>query len=187
MSRSPAIYINMSKATSVADWNMAGKMEIGGARGTMHQSSITQRIYYGADHRNLYLRVDFKQGTKPGVDIPAELNIVWFYSNQTMHNSLLPLAELPRSEPMNYRFHHRIQVDLQTMNCWLQEATEYDRWESRPCSAKAAWDTCLEIAIPWDDLDIEPTYALEMMMVFADCGRYRSYLPEAGTIPMQMP
>jgi hypothetical protein len=112
---------------------------------------------------------------------------VWFYSNQTMHNSLLPLAELPRSEPMNYRFHHRIQVDLQTMNCWLQEATEYDRWEPRPCSAKAAWDTCLEIAIPWDDLDIEPTYALEMMMVFADCGRYRSYLPEAGTIPMQMP
>lgn len=169
------------------DWNLAGKMEIGGARGTMHQSSITQRIYYGADHRNLYLRVDFKQGTKPGVDIPAELNIVWFYSNQTMHNSLLPLAELPRSEPMNYRFHHRIQVDLQTMNCWLQEATEYDRWEPRPCSAKAAWDTCLEIAIPWDDLDIEPTYALEMMMVFADYGRYRSYLPEAGTIPMQMP
>jgi alpha-amylase/alpha-mannosidase (GH57 family) len=169
------------------DWNMAGKMEIGGARGTMHQSSTIQRVFYGVDHVNFYLRLDFKQGTKPGIDIPNELNLVWFYDNQTMHNSLLPLAELPRQEPMNYRFHHRLQVNLHTMGCWFQEALDYDQWDYRPSTARAVWDNCLEIAVPWADLDIDPDYALQMMMVFSDQGRYRSYLPENGTLAMQMP
>jgi alpha-amylase/alpha-mannosidase (GH57 family) len=168
------------------DWNMAGKMEIGGARGTMHQSSTIQRVFYGVDHRNFYVRLDFKQGTKVGVDIPNELNLVWFY-DKTMHNSLLPLAELPREEPLNYRYHHRLQVNLQTMNCWLQEAMDYDRWENRPCTARAAWDNCLEIAVPWEDLGIEPDYAMQMLLVFSDYGRFRSYLPETQSIPLQMP
>ncbi len=169
------------------DWNMAGKMEIGGARGTMHQSSTIQRVYYGVDHQNFYVRLDFKQGTKPGVDIPTELNLTWFYSNQTMHNSLLPLAEMPPEAPLNYRFHHRLQINLQNLTCWFQEAIDYDQWEHRPSSARVAWDKCLEIAIPWEDLNIEPDYALQMMMFFADHGRYRSYLPENGMIPLQMP
>jgi alpha-amylase/alpha-mannosidase (GH57 family) len=171
------------------DWNMAGKMEIGGARGTMHQSSTIQRLFYGVDHVNFYLRLDFKQGTKPGVDIPNELNLVWFYDNQIMHNSLLPLAELPREEPMNYRFHHRLHIDLHTMGCWFQEAMDYDRWEHRPSKARAAWDTCLEIAVPWEDLDIDPDSRLQIMLVFGDRGRYRSYLPELGQgmMTVQMP
>ncbi len=169
------------------DWNMAGKMELGGARGTMHQSSTTQRIFYGVDHQNFYVRLDFKQGTKPGIDIPAELNLVWFYNNQTMHNSLLPLAEMPHEEPLNYRFHHRLQINLQHMTCWLQEAIDYDQWENRSSGARVAWDKCLEIAVPWDDLDIEPDYALQMMLFFADHGRYRSYLPENDMISLQMP
>jgi alpha-amylase/alpha-mannosidase (GH57 family) len=169
------------------DWNMAGKMELGGARGTMHQSSTTQRIFYGVDHQNFYVRLDFKQGTKPGVDIPAELNLVWFYQNQTMHNSLLPLAEMPHEEPLNYRFHHRLQINLQNLTCWLQEATDYDQWENRSSNARVAWDKCLEIAVPWTDLDIGPDYALKMMLFFADHGRYRSYLPENDMISLQMP
>ncbi len=169
------------------DWNFAGRLEIGGARGTMHQSSTTQRIYYGVDHRHFYTRLDFKQGTKPGVDIPSELNLVWFYSNQTMHNSLLPLAEMPHEAPMNYRFHHRLQINLLEMSCWFQEAIDYDQWEHRPSAARVAWDKCLEIAVPWEDLNIEPDYALQMMMFFADHGRYRSYLPENEMISLQMP
>jgi alpha-amylase/alpha-mannosidase (GH57 family) len=169
------------------DWNLAGKLEIGGARGTMHQSSVLQRVFYGVDHLNFYLRLDFKQGTQPGVDIANELNLVWFYNNRTMHNSTLPLAELPRQEPLNYRFHHRLQVNLQNMNCWLQEAMDYNRWEDRRTTAKAVWQNCLEIAVPWEDLDIEPDYALEMMMVFSDHGRFRSYAPENTMLVLQMP
>ena len=44
------------------DWDKAGRLEIGGARGTMHNSSLIQRLWYGVDHLNFYLRVDFKNG-----------------------------------------------------------------------------------------------------------------------------
>jgi hypothetical protein len=34
------------------DWDKAGRLEIGGARGTMHRSSSIQRLFYGWDHLN---------------------------------------------------------------------------------------------------------------------------------------
>jgi alpha-amylase/alpha-mannosidase (GH57 family) len=170
------------------DWNIAGRLEIGGASGTMHQSSSPiQRIFYGVDHMNFYLRMDFASGVKPGMEIPNELNLVWFYPKEIMHNSPIPLAELPRKEPTNYRFHHRLLVDLTTKNTWLHEAMDYDRWESRPSQAQVALDKCLEIAVPWADLNLEPDYGLQMALLFSDCGRYRSHLPESGWITLQVP
>ena len=169
------------------DWNFAGRLEIGGASGTMHQSSLIQRVYYGADHLNFYLRMDFRAGVKPGVEIPNELNLAWYYPKETMHNSPIPLAELPRKAPTNYRFHHRLLIDLTTKYTWLQEAMDYDRWEARSSNALVAWDKCLEIAVPWADLNLEPDYGLQMALVFSDCGRYRQHIPEQGWISLQVP
>jgi alpha-amylase/alpha-mannosidase (GH57 family) len=90
------------------DWDKAGRVEIGGSRGTMHQSSPIQRLWYGVDHLNFYLRLDFKVGAKPGDDIPSELNLLWFYPGQTMHNSPVPLVDLPDEAPVNYFFHHHL-------------------------------------------------------------------------------
>jgi alpha-amylase/alpha-mannosidase (GH57 family) len=84
------------------DWNFAGRLEIGGASGTMHQSNPIQRVFYGVDHRNFYLRMDFGAGVKPGIDTPNELNLVWYYPKEVMHNSPIPLADLPRQAPTNY-------------------------------------------------------------------------------------
>jgi alpha-amylase/alpha-mannosidase (GH57 family) len=169
------------------DWDMAGRLEIGGASGTMHQGSAVQRIFYGADHINFYLRIDLRAGVKPGLDLPNELNLIWFYPKEIMHNSPIRLADLPRQEPMNYRFHHRLLIDLKTYYTWLQEAMDYDRWESRPNKAKVAWDKCIEIAVPWADLHLEPDYGLQMVLVFSDRGRYRSHFPESGWIEIQVP
>ena len=153
----------------------------------MHQSSAIQRVYYGADHVNFYLRMDFRAGVKPGVEIPNELNLAWYYPKETMHNSPIPLAELPRKAPTNYRFHHRLLIDLTTKYTWLQEAMDYDRWEARSSNALVAWDKCLEIAVPWADLNLEPDYGLQMALVFSDCGRYRQHIPEQGWISLQVP
>ncbi|HAC62130.1 MAG TPA: glycoside hydrolase, partial [Cyanothece sp. UBA12306] len=32
------------------DWSKAGRIEIGGARGTMHKASVVQRLFYGLNH-----------------------------------------------------------------------------------------------------------------------------------------
>lgn len=169
------------------DWDKAGRIEIGGARGTMHRSSAIQRLWYGVDHLNFYLRLDFKVGSQPGSDFPPELNLLWFYPNQTMHNSPIPLAELPGEAPLNYLFHHHLGINLLTQTLWFQEAEADLGWQSRMTRAQLGFDTCLELAIPWADLQIQPDWSLQLVLVLSDSGRYESYLPENALVPIGVP
>mgnify|MGYP005849881215 CR=1 FL=1 len=170
------------------DWDRAGRIEIGGARGTMHQSSAIQRIWYGVDHLNFYLRLDFKTGAKPGIDFPSEVHLLWFYPGQTMHNSPAPLAEVPDEAPANYLFHHHLGIDLKTQTLWFQEAGERYLWHSRPSRAAMGLDTCLEVAIPWADLQsVEPDWAVRIVLMLAEEGQFANFFPEDSLIPVNVP
>ena len=169
------------------DWDRAGRIEVGGARGTMHRSSVVQRLFYGLDHRNFYLRLDFKAGVQPGKDIPGELHLLWYYPYMTMHNSPAPISGLPDEAPLNYYYHHHLGINLLTESVWLEEAEEHYQWHIRACRAEAVFDQCLEIAVPWADLHIEPDYPLHILAIFADHGEFRSFVPEKGLVALQAP
>ncbi|MBE9181763.1 glycoside hydrolase [Oculatella sp. LEGE 06141] len=170
------------------DWDKAGRIEVGGARGTMHRSSTVQRLWYGVDHLNFYLRLDFQAGSKPGVDLPPELHLLWFYADRPMANSPAPLVDLPDEAPLNYLFHHHLGINLITQSVWFQEAGEHHQWHSRMSRACIGLDSCLEVAIPWADLQsIEPDWAMRLVVMLADEGRYSSYIPENALIPVDVP
>ncbi len=169
------------------DWDKAGRLEVGGARGTMHQSSAIQRIWYGVDHLNFYLRLDFGTGVQPGRDFPPQLNLLWFYPDRTMHNSPVPLADLPDVAPVNYMFHHHLEINLLTQSIQFQEAGEHYQWHPRVSRTQMALDKCLEVAIPWADLQIPPDYPLRLILVLSDQGRFSNYLPENALIPIEVP
>ncbi|HEY9698060.1 MAG TPA: glycoside hydrolase [Trichocoleus sp.] len=170
------------------DWDKAGRIEIGGARGTMHQSSVVQRLWYGVDHLNFYLRVDFKTGARPGIDFPPEVHLLWFYPDRPMHNSPAPLAELLDEPPLNYQFHHHLGIHLPTKSSWFQEATDHSQWQIHRSRAQVAFDTCLEVAVPWADLqEVEPDWSLRLVVMLGDEGRYVGYLPESELIPVDVP
>ncbi|MBD1939516.1 glycoside hydrolase [Microcoleus sp. FACHB-68] len=169
------------------DWDKAGRLDIGGARGTMHRSSAVQRLWYGVDHLNFYLRLDFKSGTQPGKDCPSELNLLWYYPDRTMHNSRAPLASLPDEAPVNYSFHHHLGINLVTQTSWFQEAGEHHQWHPRAGRAQVALDKCLEIAIPWADLPMNPDWSLRLVLMLSDAGQFRDYVPENSLIPIEMP
>ena len=181
------IHPNIDGKGDEQDWDKAGRIEIGGARGTMHNSSVIQRLWYGVDHLNLYLRLDFKAGSQPGQDLPPELNLLWFYPDKTMHNSPIPLAEVPDIAPVNYLFHHHLEINLLTQSVQFREAGEHYQWHPRTSRAQVALDRCLEIAIPWADLQVPPDYTLRLILAFADEGRFCNYLPENGLISMEVP
>ncbi len=169
------------------EWERAGRIEVGGARGTMHRSSMIQRLFYGLDHRNFYLRLDFKAGVEPGKDLPGELHLLWYYPGVANHNSPAPIANLPDEAPLNYRFHHHLGINLVTDSVMLGEAVENYQWHVRACRAEAACDRCLEVAVPWADLHIEPDHYLEIIGIFADHGEFRSFVPEDRFIRLQSP
>ncbi|HEY9295887.1 MAG TPA: glycoside hydrolase [Phormidium sp.] len=169
------------------DWDKAGRIEIGGARGTMHRSSTVQRLWYGVDHLNFYLRLDFQTGILPGKGCPPELNLLWFYPDRQMHNSPVPLRDLPDEAPLNYLYHHHLGINLLTMSTRFQEAREHHKWHPRFSRAQVAFNQCLELAIPWADLQIEPDYPIRLILVLSDNERYCSYLPENALIPIEVP
>ncbi len=169
------------------DWNKAGRLEIGGARGTMHNSSVIQRLWYGVDHLNFYLRLDFITGVQLGQDLPAELNLLWFYPHMTMHNSPAPLTQVPDLAPVNYLFHHHLEINLLTLSIHFQEAGEHDQWLPRVSRAQVALNKCLELAVPWADLQVPPDNPLRLILVTSDEGRFCNYLPEDTLIPIEVP
>ncbi len=170
------------------DWDKAGRIEIGAARGTMHRSSAIQRLWYGVDHLNFYLRLDFKSGTRLGADIPPEINLLWFYPERTMHNSPVPLVKVPDAAPMNYLFHRHLSINLLTHSVWFQVAGEDYQWHSHPSRAQFGLDQCLELSVPWADLqEIEPDWLLHLTVALADDGSFVDYLPEHALIPIVVP
>jgi len=189
MGRPPQSFIRpaMDGMGQEQDWDKAGKIEVGGAMGTMHQTSVVQRIYYGWDHVNFYFRFDFQVGAKPGGDLPSELRLLWYYPDITLHNSPAPLTGLPDKAPLNYLFHHHLGINLLTESIWLKEAVENSSWHSRATRAVVAFERCLELAVPWGDLHIQPDYPLRLLVVLAEHGEFHSYLPENGLIRLQAP
>ena len=169
------------------DWDSAGRLEVGGARGTMHRSSAIQRMWYGVDHLNFYLRLDFRSGVRPGKDCPPELNLLWYYPHRTMHNSSIPLSEVPDASPANYLFHHHLEINLRSQSVWFQEAIENLQWHPRNSRAQVGLDTCLEVAIPWADLPTEPDWSLQMMLVLSEGDRFCDAVLDDGIVEIVMP
>jgi alpha-amylase/alpha-mannosidase (GH57 family) len=169
------------------DWQMAGRMMLGNSRGTMHRSSPIQSLWYGVDHYSFYLRFDFQPGKQPGIDTPPELHLFWFYPDQISYNSKIPLQSLPDQSPLNYLFRHHLALDLIDGNAYLQESGEDHQWHDRQHQVEVGLAQCLELAVPWTDLAVEPDWSLQLLAVLAHQGQYVDYLPDDTLIRLQVP
>ncbi|MGB3761009.1 MAG: glycoside hydrolase, partial [Rivularia sp. (in: cyanobacteria)] len=117
--------------------------------------------------------------------LPPQLNLLWFYPNKIMNNSLLPIANAPDIAPLNYLFHHHLQINFSTRSIKFQQAGEYSQWYSRDTHAQAALNNCLEVAVPWSDLQQPPESPIRLVLVLSDAGHFRNYLPENGLIAIE--
>lgn len=169
------------------DWERAGYLLVGGARGTMHQSSPVQAVYYGVDHLHLYLRIDFQMGVRFGEDFPEELHLAWFYPGTVTVTSPLPLANVPSAAPCNYRYRHHLGVNLTDTTCWLAVAADHNQWQPQPTQVRLALNQCLEMALPWQDLGVTPGWTARLLLVFAQTGQFRFHLPEQELLEVTIP
>jgi alpha-amylase/alpha-mannosidase (GH57 family) len=169
------------------DWNHAGRLFVGGSRGTMHRSSLVQRIWYGLDHLNFYLRFDFQAGQVPTATSDHCLHLLWYYPDRAMVNSPIPLQQLPEQAPLNYFYHHHLQLHLGNGYIHFQEATEHHQWQERRHHAQMGLEQCLEVAVPWQDLAVSPDWSLNLIAVVSEAGQFVDSYPEQQLIPLQVP
>lgn len=168
------------------DWEKAGRIELG-AKGAMIANTLVRCIFYGFNHQYLYFRLDFKSGVKIGQGLPNELHLFWYYPGSIQPNCPVPLAHVPEQPPVNYYFHHHLGINLQRQTTWLEEVINPFQWHPRPCQAKVAFQSCLEIAIPWSDLHKEPDTVLHLLGILAEQGEYHSMIPEESLILLTIP
>jgi len=169
------------------DWDKAGRIEVGGARGTMHRSSVIQQLFYGWDHLHFYIRLDFKLGSDLSKDLPPELHLFWYYPNIPCATNHIPLKAVPTNAPLNYHYHNHLGIHLPTQSVWLEEAGYDSCWYPRLTQSYVAIDSCLELAVPWSDLHVEPDYHLEMVLVLGNDGHFQGYLPENQLLRLVVP
>ncbi|MEB3161745.1 MAG: glycoside hydrolase [Prochlorothrix sp.] len=169
------------------NWDAAGRLELGGSWGTMHRASAIQRLWYGVDQNYLYLRLDVLAGVKPGIDCPPELHLFCFYPDRTGHNSPIPLANLPNQAPLNYLYRHHLKIHLLYQSVRFLEAVEYSLWQPRISYAKVAVDECIELAVPWRDLEVGADWSLSLVLVLARNGQFQNYLPEDQLLTLRVP
>ncbi|MBR8831506.1 MAG: hypothetical protein N5P05_003147 [Chroococcopsis gigantea SAG 12.99] len=169
------------------DWDKAGRIEIGGASGTMHQSTIVQRLFYGWDHVGFYLRFDFKAGAQPKKDLPSHLHLLWYFDNIHRLQSPIPLKGVPQRPPLDYGYHYHLGVDLSSEAICFQRAGEYHHWDTETSGAKASFNECLELIIPWHDMHIEPDYNLHLVAILAEDGQFKEFVPQDQLVLMKRP
>jgi len=168
-------------------WDKAGCIEIGGSRGTMHQSSLIQKMFYGYNHLSFFLRIDFQVASLKAKDFPNELHFYWYYPQINWANSPIILEGIPDKDLLNHNYRHHLVVNLLSHSLFLEEAEVDGQWRSHLHQAKVTLDKCLEISVPWSDLNIYPDTSLCMIAVLADSGSFRDYLPENRLIEFSMP
>ncbi len=169
------------------NWEDGGRIEIGGSRGTMHRSSAVQRLFYGWNDGNFYLRLEFKVGVRVERDLPNELHLFWYYPGKILYNSKIHLLDLPDESPLNYLFHHHLGMNLSTDSIWFQEAGENDTWYEKQTNAILACDRSLELAVPWEDLGMKSGYSIHVIAILANDGKFSASFPEKDLIIYQHP
>ncbi|WPF87793.1 glycoside hydrolase [Cyanobacterium aponinum AL20118] len=169
------------------DWERAGKIIIGGSRGTMHRSSVIPRIFYGWNHLSFYLRFDLKQGINSGKDLPSELHLAWYFADVVGSNNGLPLADVPDKDPVNHYFRYHLGIHIPSQTCWLEEAGGDFKWHSRHCEVRIALERALEIAFPWKNLHVDPDQKIYLVAVLADNGKFKEALTQEHPICIQVP
>ena len=168
------------------EWNAAGRLTVAG-RGTMHKSSAVQRVWYGFDHVNFYFRFDFQAGQQAGQDTPNEVHLYWYYANQTLYNSPIKLESLVEGSPLNYHFRHHVRLNLPSLEAHLEEASDYGQWDMRSHQIRSGLDQCLEMAVPWADLHVQPDWSLNILVLLAQDGKFIEHLQGESLIAFNVP
>jgi alpha-amylase/alpha-mannosidase (GH57 family) len=165
-------------------WQGAGKIEISGGRGMMHQNAPVKRLWYGYDHFYCYLRLEFSNLESIA---QSKLHLLWFYPSRIHPNSPVKLFDMPDVSPLNYLFRHHLAIDFGDKSVKLQESTEKFQWETIATHTKIGIEQCLEIAIPWSDLAVKPQSVARMVIMLSQKDHFQMSLPEYTIIPIEVP
>ena len=149
------------KATTYFEWSAAGFFKASGFRGTMHSvySIIVERLFYGFDMENLYLRLDSRRKLTKFLQEGGEF-----------------VFDISRPQKMELK----IKMEMGEIKWEMVRKNDGTREQIEPEGVKVVCDEICEMKIPFKLLGAEPGDAIHFVLYVKQHSELLQRLPSGG-------
>ena len=168
-----------------ASWLNAGCIKIPDGP-VLKENKFYDKICYGYDKDNLYLRLYINDYIKNNTTIEKQVNQLYLYTRSKNKKQVLsPIRIVQKTESImpisKEKFHNEMQISIyenQINLVRLVKAIANNLWViDSPKNIKAVYDNVVDISIPFDDIDINKGDTLEFLFVNANFGVKDYFVP----------
>lgn len=177
-------------------WNKAGCIEIPDGP-VLRESKLFEKIRFGFDENNLYLKFHLNKYIKSNNDSPISRTYqMYIYLRKAGHTQALsPIRLINKSQnvsPMSMeKFHNEIQISIREDELRFMriiKAIAGDMWVLENSKLlENSYDEVLDLKIPFSLLDIDQGETLEFVFINANFGMTDFYIPNEMILSVTRP
>lgn len=173
------------------EWIFAGYYDFSTLMGTQSWTEkVIERVYYGWDYENLYLRMD----THFSPD-EFEISNIWFelyfsHPRKEPLNSSCPYWGLhSNTGELGFGLAYRMELKFSPNGivAFLSSAKGENKWEGKRELKDVAKGECIELKIPFSDLELKSGDRLDFALILIKEGIELERAPKEGTISIAVP
>lgn len=162
----------------------------------MQEDKVFERICYGSDETNLYLRFylnNFFKENNPANGVLSQMYVYMRNADKKQIES--PIRLINKTENifpvMREKFHHELRlsmIDDKLYPVQLIKAIQGGLWVIQAEKGiKTAFEKVIDISIPFDCLEVSRGDKLEFFFANANFGIKESFIPQDGLLNIQRP
>jgi len=178
------------------DWCNAGSISMPDGP-VLQENKVFDKICYGADENNLYLRLYLNDFYEESASDSILLHQMYVYMRNADKKQLLsPIRLANKTENifpiMKEKFHNELRIsvinDKKEAPAHLVKAMQGGLWVVHNSKMlKVAFGKVVDLAIPFDDIDIAPGESLEFFFANANFGIKDSFIPQDALLSLERP
>lgn len=177
------------------DWLNAGCINLPDGP-VLHDNKLFDKIYYGADENNFYLRLYLSNSFQENYSTNPILHQMYIYMRNCDRKQVQsPVRLINKTENispiMREKFHNELRISMMDNKLYpmrLTKAIPGDLWAMQDTKdVKMAYQKVIDVSIPFESLDISSGEKLEFFFANSNFGIKDSFSPQDIILSVQRP
>lgn len=177
------------------EWSHAGCISVPDGP-AMRENKLFDKVCYGADENNFYLRLYLSQFLQENYSTNPILHQMYIYMRNSDKKQLQsPVRLINKTENispiMREKFHNELRISMMDNKLYpmrLTKAMQGGLWVIQDTKdIKMAYQKVIDVSIPFESLDISPGENLEFFFANANFGIKDSFSPQDVMLNIQRP
>lgn len=162
----------------------------------LQETKLFDKVCYGSDENNFYLRLYLSDNFQENHSTNPILHQMYIYMRNKEKKQLQsPVRLINKTENispiMKEKFHNELRISMMDNKLYpmrLTRAMQGELWTMQDTKdIKIAYQKVIDISIPFESLDIEPTETLEFFFANANFGIKDSFSPQDIMLSVHRP